>query len=85
MGTSNDRTPVECSVQIIRTTEKAFLVTDGTTEPNKQGKSKAKTFWLPKSQCTWPDNADMDIEDHDPNTVYTVQLPMWLATEKGLI
>jgi len=33
----------------------------------------ARTVWLPKSQCEW----DADTK--------TMTMPIWLATEKGLI
>lgn len=66
--------PFECTVQVIRETEKAFLVTQGLKGPG----NKLLTHWLPKSQCSWPDG------EPEPDATLTVELPEWLALEKGL-
>lgn len=84
----DDKPPVEVSIQILRQTEKAYLVTDGTTELTPvTNKERMRTFWLPKSQCQWdPENSPEDDEDMtDPGKVFTVTLPYWIALEKGLI
>lgn len=59
-------------VKLIRETESAWLVSDGDD-------SDALEAWLPKSQCTLhPHNAK-------PGMVAEVEMPYWLADEKGLL
>lgn len=59
-------------VKIIRETESAWLVSDGDD-------SDAPEVWLPKSQCT------MHPHHAKPGAVAEVELPNWLAEEKGLL
>ena len=66
---------IEIAGQIIHETDKAYLFTDGTMLKNSDGKSSAspKGQWIAKSQCEW--------DDKDK----TMQMPEWLAMEKGFI
>lgn len=61
--------------KVIQETEKAYLFTDGSMLKTACGKPSTvpKAQWLPKSQCEW--------DDHDKE----MQLPEWLAIEKGLV
>jgi hypothetical protein len=61
---------IEITGEVLHETEDAYLFTDGTKE--KDGKNTVNV-WLPKSQCEW-DKGDK-----------TMQLPEWLALDKGLI
>lgn len=55
--------------KVVKETERAYLVDVGKT---KSGNEKLPDLvWLPKSQCDW-DGEEM-------------QLPEWLAMEKGLV
>jgi hypothetical protein len=68
----SDLIDIEC--EIVAEREKAIAITDGTTEQH-EGKERAKWFWLPRSQ----------IEIAPNGKTFTVTMPEWLATEKGLI
>jgi hypothetical protein len=61
---------VDIACEIVRQTDKAVGVSDGTTDMELDG--MPKLFWLPKSQ----------IEINDDGTI---TMPEWLAMEKGLI
>lgn len=61
---------IEVACKIVRRTDKAVGVTDGTIDMDLDGKDKI--VWLPKSQ----------IEINDDGTI---TMPEWLAKEKGLI
>lgn len=56
---------IECDVNLIKESEKAYLVSDGDYE-----------VWIPKSQ------ARLIYEKGIPTKI---ELPEWLAMEKGLI
>jgi len=54
-----------------RESDRAICVNAGTGE---------KDFWLPKSQIAYADH-----EEHGSGEVLDVEVPEWLAEEKGLI
>jgi hypothetical protein len=58
---------VEITVEVIKETAAAVLVTDGDIE-----------VWLPKSQIT------LMVPDEGDET-RTMEIPEWLAVEKGLV
>lgn len=60
---------IELCLEIIRETEKAFLVTDD------DGDTQA---WIPKSQIRCEDLAG-------PGDMIIFDVPEWLASEKGFI
>ena len=62
--------PIEVAVEIKRETAKALLVDDSSGE-----------VWIPKSQIG---NDPDDYEDMIGETV-TLEIPEWLAEEKGFI
>lgn len=66
---------IEIDGTIIWETDSAYLFTDGSMLKMPDGTSSAqqKAQWLPKSQCEW------DARDN------TMQMPEWLALEKGFI
>lgn len=68
---------IEIACQIVRSTDKAIGVADGTTEMHDVGHGRKVErqvlFWLPRSQ--------VEI-DEDNGTVW---MPEWLAKKKGLI
>jgi hypothetical protein len=66
-----DREDTEVSVEFLRETDKAILVTD-TGDPSD-------AVWLPKSQI------EVQEEDPERGDTITVTLPEWLAEDKGLI
>lgn len=72
---SRDRPPptqVEIEVVVRRTTERAILVNFGAPDD----------VWLPKSQITdWCDGPD----DEPGEGTTSVFIPIWLATEKGMV
>lgn len=68
-------------MQLLAETEKALLVTDGTTKKFKNPVDGTETdeqqkCWLPKSQVEFI---------HKDGGLIEVTLPEWLAKEKGLI
>jgi hypothetical protein len=71
-----DQELIDIACKVVRESEKAVAVVDGTTEmiTDKHGKmrTREKFFWLPKSL----------IEVNDDGTV---TMPVWLATERGLV
>lgn len=61
--------PVDLEVEILKETDKAFLIaTDG------------KEYWIPKSQ-TLPDESTVDSEGDKG----TLSITDWIAEEKGLV
>lgn len=66
---------IEIYGTVTHQTDNAYLFSDGSKE--KDGVT-AKKIWLPKSQCEW--EADIEEINHG-----CMQLPEWLALEKGLI
>ncbi len=56
---------VECDIDLLKESEKAYLVSDGDV-----------SFWIPKSQSR------LIYERGIPTSI---ELPEWLAKEKGLI
>lgn len=60
--------------QIHHETDNAYLFTNGDTE--KDGRT-LKKFWLPKSQCEWDPTENPFVGE--------MQMPEWLAEEKGLV
>ena len=69
--TSHKSDLIEVACKIVRSTDKAVGVSDGTMDMDL-GDRKEKIFWLPKSQI-------------EINYDGTITMPEWLATEKGLI
>ncbi|RJX19014.1 MAG: hypothetical protein C4575_09570 [Desulforudis sp.] len=67
----NDKEIVEIDVEIIWETSDAVWVTDGFTRA-----------WLPKSQIKLPD--DVNEAAIEPGQTLTVELPAWLAEDRGL-
>ena len=68
----------EYTVQLIRETDMAFLVSDGDTE-----------CWLPKSKCeeirrSAPDKV-LTVDTCTEPVMITIDVPDWLAQDKGLI
>lgn len=61
---------ITISGEVHHETDNAYLFTDGSTEVDDK---TLKKFWLPKSQCEW------DALDRE------MQIPEWLAEDKGLI
>lgn len=68
--TSHRSDLVDIACRVVRQSEKAVGVQDGT--PDKERKGALQIFWLPRSQ----------IEINDDGTI---TMPEWLAHEKGLI
>jgi len=60
---------VEVAVELVRETDKAYLVHDGDTD-----------MWIPKSQVSDLEKVTIDGKVHLAFTI-----PEWLALEKGLI
>lgn len=73
MGKNHDI--LEIDGEVLQETERAYLFTDGEKLKNADGTPSLlpKAQWLPKSQCEW------DSRDK------IMQIPEWLALEKGLI
>lgn len=59
----------ELAVEFVRETENAILVKDGNNE-----------VWIPKSQVTYDE--DLELKR---GLALEIELPEWLAEEKGLI
>jgi hypothetical protein len=73
----SDATLVDIACKVVRETEKAIAITDGTTEEHADPRTgeitqRDKWFWIPKSQCEVNDDG-------------TVTMPERVATEKGLV
>jgi hypothetical protein len=68
----SDLIDIEC--KIVSERETSIAITDGTMETYK-GREQEKWFWLPRSQ----------IEIMPNGKTWTVTMPEWLATERGLI
>lgn len=66
---------VTISGNVLQESDRAYLFTDGSKLKNPNGGPSLlpAACWLPKSQCEW------DSETGE------MQLPEWLALEKGLI
>ena len=64
---------VSISGQVLHETEKAYLFTDGSMLKMADGKpsTSPKASWIPKTQCEW-DGEEM-------------QMPEWLAVERGFV
>lgn len=62
---------IDCTV--VKETPAAYLVDVGKTKVAAGGVKVPDLVWLPKSQCEW-DEGDGEM-----------QLPEWLAIEKGLV
>ena len=60
---------VDVDVEIKKQTANAMLVTDG-----------YQKVWLPKSQIHSPDPAELIMGES-----YTLDIPEWLAIERGLV
>ena len=61
----NEMVTIAC--KIVRETEKAYLINDGSR----------KDVWVPKSQCKW--------EPSDAKDEGEMEMPEWIAKDKGLI
>ena len=61
---------VEVSCSVVKETPAAYLIDAGLT---KADKVTPAYVWVPKSECEWDDGDK------------TMQMPEWLATDKGLI
>lgn len=59
----------EIACEVRIKTDRAVLIHDG-----------AREAWIPRSQIEDPDPQDMQIGSH-----ITLLIPVWLATDKGLI
>ena len=69
----------EYSVQLIRETEMAYLISDGDSE-----------CWLPKSKCeevrrTGGSSKALTSTSKIEPVIITLDVPDWLAQDKGLI
>ena len=71
MRDSGEREPVEIEGIVKAVTDKAVLLTlDDDTEE-----------WIPKSQI---EDCDVDVDDLEKGDKIRIEIPAWLAEEKGL-
>lgn len=70
---------IEVDGIVYKETNAAYLFSNGTTKKDEYGNEFPVKVWLPKSECQW------DWEGLTPIDSGTMQIPEWLALEKGLI
>lgn len=68
------RNRIDIACEYIRHTEKAIQVFDGTTEE-----------WVPFSQIIIRDDSGRPPKSFMPNMSLTLNMPEWLAKEKGFV